>query len=263
MNYNGTYYLWDPRHFINVGPFLQAEPGMVKVGLGQLSTALETLQMKADGMGRSRHLEIHCHGGTARLLLGTNRPGVNPDNVDWFGRALQAAIKPGGLIEIQACLVAAPAFSWDDLLTTEPRCITGYVAEYHGRLQELFRGRKWQWTQGPEVIGTGAKWSPTASEPFKPGQRFDPRPVENGLEFCRRLARAAGATVRASISKQAEEGASVSNDWTPSVSPIGNWEGPVFDFRSDGTVRCLGMAPFRSTSFGPIRMDTSFPLGVA
>ena len=146
-------------------------------------------------------------------------------------------------------------------MRTEPRNITGYVAEYHGKIQELYMGRKWQTTQG--LVMMGAKYSPSAIKPFKPDKRFDPPPDENGLEFCRSLARTTRATVRAAITVQGEEGELISNDWTPSVSPIGNWEGPVFDFHSDGTVRCQGMAPFRPSSFGPIRMDTSFPLGVA
>lgn len=260
MNYNGSYYLWDPRNCITVGSVLEAEPGMVKVELGQLHKALATLQEKAAAMGRSRCVEIHCHGLPARLLLGTDL-GVSRANVDSFGRQLQDVIMAGGLIEILACMVAAQTRRWGQILRTEPRNIAGYVAEYHGKIQELYMGRRWQTTQG--LVMTGASFSPNAIKPFKPDEQFVPQPDENGLEFCRSLARTTRATVRAAITVQGEEAALISNDWTPAVSPIGSWEGPVFDFSPDGSVRCLGMAPFRATSFGPIRMDTSFPLGVA
>ncbi|MGA1997710.1 MAG: hypothetical protein ABSH45_18230 [Bryobacteraceae bacterium] len=264
MDFNGTYYLWDPRDGIDVGAILQQEAGMVRIEPGRLPDALTKLQGMVAKMGKARSVEIHCHGSPGRLNLGTHN-GVNLRNAAWFGMFLNEATLPHALVEILACQVAAqePLRGGPrSFLRTEPQNIVGYESEYHGRLQEIYMGKKWE-TDPAGVVLSGSGWKPTAIRPLVPNWKYIPDPQSDGLEFCRTLARAARATIRAAYSPQEEEAQSLDSDLTPMVSPIGNWEGPVFDFFPDRSVRCLGMSPYRSTSFGPIRVDIGGPLGVS
>jgi len=262
------YYLWDPRNGIHVGATLAAEPGMVEVGPNHLNRALETLAFKAMQLGPSRNLEIHCHGSPAVLHLGADN-GVTRKNVQWFGTQLRNAIIQGGLIELLACRVAAQMSTNDSgsLFDTDPRNIKGYVPEYHGKLQQLYRGKRWQRSDEDGLIHSGATFATRDPGEFEPRSKFVPIPDQDGLEFCLSLANASGAIVRAALSSQAEEardhGYGTESDLRPPVSPIGDWEGPVFDFYPGHSVKFHGMAPFRNSSFGPIRVDLDSPLRTA
>ena len=264
---NIRYYLWDPRNDIHVGPTLAASPGMVKVAPNNLSGALEALNLKALQFGRSKNMEIHCHGTPAVLRLSSDR-GVTRKNVQWFGTKLRNAIMAGGLIEILACRVAAQGAveGARSLLHAEPENIKGFLPEYHGTIQQLYRGKSWK-RADDGLIHSGATFTSFNESEFSPRVRFTPIPEEDGLEFCLSLANASGAIVRAALTNQSEEGqdqgCGTDSDLRPPVSPIGDWEGPVFDFYPGHSVKFHGMAPFRNSSFGPIRVDLDSPLRVA
>jgi len=268
MIFHRSYYLWDPRKGISVGPTLEAEPGMVKVPPNNLAGALDQLAMRARQSGLSRNLEIHCHGSPAVLHLGTDN-GVTRKNVQWFGTQLRNAILSGGLIELLACRVAQQIGTKDSgsLIDTEPHNIKGYMSEYHGKLQQLYRGRRWQRSEEDGLIHSGATSSSWDPGPFDKRAMWAAIPEQDGLEFCLSLANASGAVVRAALSSQSEdahdEGFGTESDLRPPVSPIGDWEGPVFDFYPGHSVKFYGMAPYRNSSFGPIRVDLDSPLRVA
>jgi len=267
MIHHGPYYLWDPRNDINVGRALEAEPGMVKVAPNDLTGALDALRLRAIQYGKAKGLEIHCHGKPAVLKLGSEN-GITRRNVEWFGTQLRSAILQGGLVELLACRVAAQGATDDSNSLTEvdPDNIKGYVPEYHGRIQELYRGKRWK-TNYDHLIHSGATNTSWDAGEFDRRTKWIPIPDQDGLEFCLSLANSSGAVVRAALTPQAEEavdyGYGTESDLRPPVSPIGDWEGPVFDFYPGHSVKFYGMAPFRNSSFGPIRVDLDSPLRLA
>jgi len=266
--HHGSYYLWDPRNSISVGATLAAEPGMVKVAPNYLNGALDTLRLRAIQYGKAKGLEIHCHGKPAVLNLGSEN-GVTRRNVEWFGTQLRCAILQGGLIELLACRVASQVATKDSasFFDTEPDNIKGYMPEYHGKIQQLYRGKRWKRNPEDGLIHSGATYTSWDADKFDPRVKWTPISDQDGLEFCLSLANASGAVVRAALTAQAEEavdrGYGTESDLRPPVSPIGDWEGPVFDFYPGHSVKFYGMAPFRNSSFGPIRVDLDSPLRLA
>ena len=103
-----TYYLWAINEGINIGPAIEngfESAFVVRVKKNGFEAAMKELAELAQRNGKKRHLEIHCHGLPAKLLLGANNAVTNY-NVRAFGIALRQVLLPGGLIELLACLVA-------------------------------------------------------------------------------------------------------------------------------------------------------------
>lgn len=249
-----TYYLWDPAGTsINIGK--QVSGGfesafLVKVYPGGLAGALAELRALGAKAGKKGHLEVHCHGGPGALHLGWP-DAVTTRNVDAFGTALAAVLKPGGLIELLACSVASqdgrPSAS--AVLTAPPARIAGYREEYHGVIRRLRKTRDVD--DGARRVGLEPVWRPKAAYADNPGSYFTPNPRRDGLAFCLTLARLTQCRVRAAVTVQEEE-----NNDGPLDSPIGDWENDVFDFLPSGKVQYVGF----NVSRGPVMR--SYELGV-
>ena len=74
---SNTYYLWDHDSLAKAGLGSEIDIGtdyddkaLVRVQAGGLHHALEVLALKVGSLGKRSHLEIHCHGLPAQLLLG-------------------------------------------------------------------------------------------------------------------------------------------------------------------------------------------------
>ena len=207
----------------------------------------------------------------AVLRLGSNR-AVQHENVGWFGTQLRSVVRPGGLIEVLTCNIAAQA-NMHLLPFIAPATIYGYEPNYHDVLirefqklnvpngipankfdQHLFR----EWTrvqripslsQSRDAAGKNSAFQQSFPERNYPDDWSNAQhavpPESDGLAFCRNLARSSGAVVRGGIILQVEEGRGISS----SISPIGNWEGPVFDFLPDNSVRYHGLSRIRPESW--------------
>src|ERR1017187_2542881 len=100
-----TYYLFDHDSLAKAGLGGKIELGtdferqaLVKVEGRGLHKALKALAEKVATLGKRTHLEIHCHGWPAELMLG-GVGGVTIRTVESFGVALRKALRQGGLIE--------------------------------------------------------------------------------------------------------------------------------------------------------------------
>lgn len=267
-----AYYLWDSYNSINVGQKIEHGPEnqfLVKVSRPNgLQTALTELSALAAKYGKKHRLEIHCHGGPGTIHLGGDRAVTN-HNVKGFGSELKAALLPGGLIEVLACLVASQEGDGDVYRAPKNR-IEGYRDDYHGALR-LVRTR--EYNKGMRLMSVGKtdsngrttfgspEWQMARTALPHYGGRFTQReeaiqddPLAyfrpefegDGLRFCLDLAVYSGCTVRAACRAQTEEGTLAGNERL--YSPIGNWEFEVFDFNPDGMIQFLGSSPYR----GPI-----------
>ena len=247
-----TFYLYDPsgwRGSINIGKAYDPA-GLVTVQPNGLIKALDALADLAIENGRRPHLEVHCHGQAAVLELGQSR-AVSMDNVALVGRQLSKVLRPGGLIELLACEVAAQDGE-GNLLSAETHLIRGYEPDYHGALR-LRKKVRYQRDPGNGDMRNlqiyGRRSIPRENEiATVKGQGFVPRPASDGLAFCRKLAAESQCIVRAAATSQAE-------DDEKGSSPIGNWENEIFDFHPGGKVVFKGSSPYR----GPM-MD-SFDVG--
>ena len=266
-----TYYLWDYDSLAKAGLGGEIDIGsdyddkaLVKVQSGGLREALRMLAVKAGGLGKRSHLEIHCHGLPAQLCLG-GLTGVTMHTVQSFGVALRVALRRGALIECLACKVASQTKSdgnWEDMLRAPKSRIAGYREDYHGAIR-LRKTRRYynDPTLGPtqmpsypnpfqtELQGYGRDFfkrdQPIADNPKL---SFRPDPNRDGLKFCLTLANTTGCVVRAAVTTQMEE--------TPdAASPVGDWENEVFDFYPDGVVRFLGASPYRGPLMNSFDMD--------
>lgn len=256
-----TYYLWAINEGINIGPAIEngfESAFVVRVKKNGFEAAMKELAELAQRNGKKRHLEIHCHGLPAKLLLGANNAVTNY-NVRAFGIALRQVLLPGGLIELLACLVA---FQGDPYrgdvrkLCAAPQAqIQGYREDYHG----VIRRRKTITYFGSGASGNQEMLPDGAfierKHPIKddPNVFFTPVFETDGLKFCLDLAASSGCTVRAAIIQQREEGGSGMLD-----SPIGNWECEVFDFNPNDTIKFLGASPYRGLMINSFDMD-QFP----
>ncbi|MBX3281580.1 MAG: hypothetical protein KF756_03795 [Acidobacteria bacterium] len=267
-----AYYLLDPYNGINIGQkIIHGPESQFLVTLGHpngLNQGLSDLAALTAKFGKKRRLEIHCHGLAGAIDLGGDR-SVSNHNVRGFGIALKAALLPGGLIEVLACLVASQEGE-GSLLTAPISRIEGYREDYHGAIR-LIRTRDYdreaRFMPSAEVGADGkvqygaSKWGMGRTRLPHYGGRFTPRekplvddPLgffrpafeHDGLRFCLELASSSGCTVRAAVRSQIEEG--TLTGYERLHSPIGNWEFEVFDFQPDGHIQFLGSSPFR----GPI-----------
>ena len=260
-----TYYLWDRDSMaavaamINIGTEYDPK-ALVRVRAGGLRHAMEELAVKALNVGKRSHLEIHCHGLPAELLLG-GRGGVTMRTVESFGVALRAALRPGGLIECLACKVACQTTAsgnWEAVITAPKSQIENYREEYHGALR-LRKTQKYykailRPTQEPGITFDSSKqlYGRTSLKrdqpiPDDPKVYFKPDPDRDGLKFCLNLARTTGCVVRAPVTTQYEEASG--------PSPIGEWENEVFDFDPDGKVEFQGASPYRGPLMNSFDMD--------
>jgi len=266
-----SYYLWDRDSMAKAGLGGEIDIGtdydqnaLIKVQAGGLQNALKELASKTASLGKRSHLEIHCHGLPAELVLGGLK-GVTIRTVESFGVALRVALRQGGLIECLACKVASQTKSdgnWDAMLRAPESQIAGYREDYHGAIR-LRKTRKYYNgpTPGPTLNPTDAHpWDQrlqaygrdyfNRTQPIADDPRFSfrPDPDRDGLKFCLALANTTGCVVRAAVTTQWEEASDTD-------SPVGNWENEVFDFFPDGVVRFLGASPYRGPLLNSFDMD--------
>ncbi len=198
--------------------------------------------------GKITHLEIQSHGMPAKIVV---REGdhITHENVEAFGNLLRPIMARGALIEIMACLVAACgrfAFQGKGFNTYPPEVIE----QYFGGIEKDPVALEKQGDGTYKVVRLSGKRLDGVLRVIR-HQRVQALSLEeNGLEFCLTLARATGCTVRAARMVQVEDyGDIYDTDGTvlEMTHPImrdydrfGDWEGPVWDFMPNGSVKYLG-----------------------
>jgi len=199
--------------------------------------------------GKITNLEIQSHGLPGKIVIGHGEY-ITYENVDAFGGMLKPIMARGALIEIMACQVAGCGRrAFQDGFNTYPPDV---IEEYFGGLLKGAVALQKQGDKTNKVVPlTGADLARVTK--LIAHQRVQAmRPEDNGLEFCLTLARASGCTVRASRLTQVEEFGDISDSngiettYTPQrimmrdYDRFGDWEGPVWDFMSNGQVKYLG-----------------------
>jgi hypothetical protein len=224
-----------------------------------------TAKVRKRREGKIVNLEIQSHGHAGTIVV----PGGNitNDNVAQFGGMLRAVMANGGLIEVMACNVASFShFTFrDGTLSYSPDVQEAY---FGGLEKDPVRMVKQD--DGSQVVTRlGWKEAPFAAQRISKlrGQLMSYR--DNGLEFCLTLARTSGCVVRASSLVQAEEFGDIS-DGNPlnqsyttnhfimrNYDRFGEWDGPTWDFKPNGTVKYLGCSPPRHRLRFPVhKVDT-------
>lgn len=202
--------------------------------------------------GKITNLEIQSHGLPGKIVVGEGQY-ITYENVAEFGAMLKPIMARGGLIEIMACTVAGlgrGAFRTDAKWNTYP---PGVIEEYFGGLAKDLVALEKQGDGSHKVVRLSGKDLDRVLDVIRHQRVQAMGPEDNGLEFCLTLARTSGCTVRASRLTQAEEfgdHADYSDPVNPTYTPthiimrdydrFGDWEGPVWDFMPNGSVKYLG-----------------------
>lgn len=95
--------------------------------------------------------ELHCHGREAEILLG---PTIDFSNVNMFGSMIGRVLKPGSLIEVLACRVAAFPLDrlYHDLKINDRLCKATHEKD-HGEVKSCHeREVSWQTEEKPRSI---------------------------------------------------------------------------------------------------------------
>jgi len=198
--------------------------------------------------GKITNLEIQSHGKPGQIVSPPDN--VTNDNVAQFGGMLRAVMASGGLIEVMACNVAG--FSgWTFKGETPLQFGADVLEAYYGGLdKDPVRMEK----VGDRNVVTRLNWKEALFARARTAEwRKMPMSYrDNGLYFCLTLARTSGAIVRASSMVQNEEfgdtfdtngiTTTYTNDHfiMRNYDRFGDWDGPVWDFMPNGTVKYLG-----------------------
>lgn len=212
----------------------------------------EILDYNSKGSGNQiTKLEINCHGFPGRLLLPdmSAKGQVDDSNVLEFAAMLKPHLVKGARIELLACSVAGIEIrTWHNGAKLEPNDPTQPVAHYSKSILEEYWGAYDKAptvvgkTQGPVEEQTGVHAAETRAR-IAMAKHYEWDAFGNGLRFCLALAAGTGGIVRASDVLQWE---TRTNDPAYATDTVGNWEGHVWDFFPDGTVKYLGMNLSRS-----------------
>lgn len=234
---------------INVGANDRESPYVVegqnnwRAGVSELAR-----RVNSRGQGKITNLEVQSHGRPATIVVSQSEV-IDYRSVTQFGSMLRPLMAPGSLIEIMACQVAS----------YEPRALdSGLPTQYSSVVNEYWEG----FSDAAVILKLGSdrrhhteRLTGDDLTKFRAKialqRTIHIRPEGDGLGFCLNLARASGAIVRASRLTQNEEytevDIGVSSANTVQDHPImqdydrfGDWEGPVWDFMPNGTVKYLG-----------------------
>lgn len=215
--------------------FTVAEDPNAASGVNWPVTLPELIKRACPDGPQPGRLEINSHGDPACISL---VPAVTHSNLPQFAGLIRQMLQPGGSIEILACLVGSPSFS---LARAESKAMTPE------RFKELASEMRMQ--RRHVVTNT----SPMPKTTFSPAELIDlavtsiktPRAQmdqeqydQNGSLFCSNLASLTGCRVRAAIYAQTEEDELTGNRHYS--TPFGNWEGHVYDYMPDRSVRYAG-----------------------
>jgi hypothetical protein len=197
--------------------------------------------------GKITNLEIQSHGEAGKIIV-PPKDHITNENVHLFAAMLRPLMAKGGLIEILACKVAG--FS---RYTFEPekgknQYPPEVIEEYFGGFEKdpvKLEKAGVNYIVVP-VTGSGLD---NYNKVMADGRNTYMGLTDNGLEFCLTLARGTGAIVRSSRLTQVEENGDIYGTWgimdmpspiTRDFDRFGNWEGNVWDFMPDGSVKYLG-----------------------
>jgi hypothetical protein len=239
---------------INVGANDEGRPYLVEGKNGWRSAVAElTRRVQQRNQGKIVNLEIQSHGLPGTIVAAGGN--ITNENVTAFGAALRAVMQSGGLIEIMACLVASfTRFTFSGgTIKYGPEVLDPYLNAFES--DPVHWSDKDPNTRKMSVIRIT---DPDRLKSLKTAN--DERRTalwsyqDNGLEFCLQLARTSGAIVRASRLVQMEEygpnteynslGVAVSSTTEHPImgdyDRFGDWDGPVWDFMPNGTVKYLG-----------------------
>lgn len=234
---------------IHVGANDEASPYLVHGEKNWRAAVVELAQrVNYRGEGKITNLEIQSHGRPATIVV-SQKEVIDHQTVHELGMRLRPVMASGGLIEIMACQVA----SYD------PRALDDRMPTQHSSATDEY----WDgFSDAAVILKKGAdrrhhveRLTGDSLTQFKARialqRTMHIRPEGDGLGFCLNLARASGATVRASRLTQNEEYTEVDigelSEHMVEDHPImqdydrfGDWEGPVWDFLPSGTVKYLG-----------------------
>lgn len=246
--------------------------------VSEICTKIIPAKVKEFGPNRISWLEIHSHGETGKICLGSD--GVTVANVQAFGKALRTFMKLGGMIEILACLVAGGKVQLSSRLQMQmdiKKIAMGVPVGTGGSSAGNGGGRSRAVLLTPTSSSSSSRRRRPKGDPAK--ARFmnalyqtiyaDPvlRQQHVGMTFCSQLAANSGCTVRAACWIQMEEDSPAAFRNTYSSGPvptqhmpdggydrqlytsIGHWEGPVYDFLPGGGLNYLGDGVKRFTPY--------------
>jgi hypothetical protein len=234
---------------IHVGANDEASPYLVegeknwRAGVAELAR-----RVNSRGQGKITNLEIQSHGRPATIVV-SQREVIDYQSVFSFGTMLKPLMAPGGLIEIMACQVASY-----DPRALDPRMPTVHSSATH-EYWDGFSDAAVILKQGPDRRHRVEPLTGVALTQFREKIALQRTmligPGGDGLGFCLNLAHASGATVRASRLTQNEEYTEVDigkaaenivqdHPIMMDYDRFGDWEGPVWDFMPNGTVKYLG-----------------------
>lgn len=242
---------------INVGINDEKSKYLVWGKKGWRSAVTElTAMVRRRHEGRIVNLEIQSHGKPGAIVAPPHN--ITNDNVAQFGGMLRAVMAPGGLIEVMACSVASVSDrTFRSTVETQKNFHLRYSPDvldaYFGGLDKdpVFL-RKDDVTLHSSVTRFEGERLARVRKTIADWSKLPMSYSDNGLEFCLTLARTSGAIVRASSLTQAEEYGDIwdGNQINPTYTTdhfimrdydrFGDWEGPVWDFMPNGTVKYLG-----------------------
>jgi hypothetical protein len=234
---------------IHVGANDEASPYLVegeknwRAAVAELAHRVNTRRQ-----GKITNLEVQSHGRPATIVVSQSEV-IDYQSVTQFGSMLRPLMAPGGLIEIMACQVAS--YEPRALDNKMPTQYSSAVAEYWDGFSDAAVILK----PGPDGRHRPERLTGDTLTQFRARialqRTMHIRPDGDGLGFCLNLARASGARVRASRLTQNEEYTPVDigklSENIVQDHPImqdydrfGDWEGPVWDFMPNGTIKYLG-----------------------
>ncbi len=203
------------------------------------------VMVSARNQGKITSLEIQSHGEYGRIIMPT-KPDITNDDVEGFGASLKPMMSTGGMIEIMACKVAG--FSRRTLAPEKgknqyaPEVIDEYIGGMEKDPMMIDSERNYLRISGSLLDNYMQRMQEARSSYMEP--------QDNGLQFCLTLARTTACTVRAARLVQAEEAGDIyffDGKIREKPHPImrdfdhfGDWEGPVWDFMPNGSVKYLG-----------------------